>query len=90
MSKSRTTVTSIRVDPTLIEAVRDQGVGNLSQLVSGLLKDWLKEVAEEDESSARKVAQLRAELEDVRKEWDEYVKKKNSECSREEVLSDEE
>jgi len=79
MSDHKSRVTSVRLAPELIEAVRRQGVGNMSSLVSGLLKDWLKDVESEDDAHAKNEAALRAQLEEVRQEWFAYVKQQEDE-----------
>lgn len=75
--KRKTTVTSVRLPPELIQAVKDEGVGNMSKLVTGLLERWLEEAREMDVGVAEKVRGLHEELAGVQDEWWKYVKEQS-------------
>lgn len=85
LKKHKTKVTSVRLPPKLIEAVRESGVGNLSKLVTGLLENWLAQTIELDESVMDERSTQEDSLKEIEQEWHAYVKKEEMTKKKQEV-----
>lgn len=67
--------TSINISRHLLHDIRASGISNHSQYFEDLAKADLYDVKKMSKDEATQIAELRAKLVDVRKQWQAYLKK---------------